>query len=316
MEQSVPIQILHYALGERLAPSRTGDLYKAWDTVLERFVALKLFDLDLMDHIPYRAQVLSTLRALADTDHPNICSLYGVHKFHGRYVVALELVEGESLRERLRRGPLDIDAFLRVASALAGALNHAHSRHIVHGSLTPSNILLRDDGDVRVVDFGFSTMIVEREGRGFSPSAEAVRYRAPEQVTGEEVGPLADLFAAGAILYECLAGCPAFPGSSVEAVEEAVLHADPDFRLLQPDRKTPADIVLLLERLLAKNPADRLRHAAELQITLTEIVSFEKAAPAREFFQVAPQSPRQYLMLSLLAALLIIFWLVITSVHS
>lgn len=315
METPIPNQILHYALGDRIAPSPTGDLYRAWDTVLERFLALKILNPDLIAHTPYRAQVLSALRVLADTDHPNICTLYGVHKAHDRYIAALELVEGESLRDRLRRGPLDLDTFFRVAGALAAALNHMHRHHITHGNLTPNNILLREDGDIRIMDFGFSTLVLEREQPDFTPSPETLRYRSPEHVTGENITPLSDLFSAGTILYECLTGYPAFPGTSTESVEHAILHTTPDFARLQPDRKTPADIVLLLEKLLAKDPADRLRHAAELQITLTEIVSFEMNTPTREFLQIAPSSPRQYLMLSLLAALLIIFWLVITSIH-
>ncbi len=315
MEQTLPYQILHYVLAERIAESRTGDVYKAWDSVLERFVAIKLINPELMASTAYRAQVLSTLRELADTDHPNICSLYGVHKVDDAYFVAMELVEGESLRDRLRRGPLDMATFHRVASGIAGALNHAHQRGIVHGNLTPHNILIREDGELRVMDFGYCTLAIERERPDSVKPVETVRYRSPEHVTGEELGQSADLFSAGSILYECLAGAPAFGGVSVPVIEERILKEEPDFRLLQPDRRTPGDVALVLEKLLAKKQADRFLSTAELVVTLTEIVSFEKASPVREFFEVAPRSPRQYLMLSLLAALLIIFWLVITTVN-
>lgn len=315
MEQTLPYQILHYVLAERIAESRTGDVYKAWDSVLERFVAVKRINPELMTNTAYRAQVLSTLRELADTDHPNICSLYGVHKVDAAYVVAMELVEGESLRDRLRRGPLELEEFYRVATGIAAALNHAHLRGIVHGNLTPNNILIREDGELRVMDFGYCTLVIEREQPDAVKPVETVRYRSPEHVTGEELGQSADLFSVGAILYECLAGAPAFGGLSATVIEEGILREEPDFRRLQPDRKTPGDIVLVLKKLLAKKPSERFMSTAELVVTLTEIVSFEKASPVREFFEVAPRSPRQYLMISLLAALLIIFWLVITTVN-
>ena len=147
------------------------------------------------------------------------------------------------------------------------------------------------------------------------PPVETVRYRSPEHVTGEELGQSSDLFSAGTILYECLAGAPAFGGLSVRVIEEGILKEEPDYRRLQPDRKTPGDVVLVLEKLLAKKAQERFSSTAELLVTLTEIVSFEKASPLREFFEVAPRSPRQYLMISLLAALLIIFWLVVTTVN-
>ncbi len=314
MEQSVPKQILHYVPAEKIGDGLTGDVYKTWDTVLERFVALKILNPDLMQHTAYRAQVLGTLRALADTDHPHICSLYGVHKADDLYIVAMELIEGRTLREILLEGPFSKEKLLDLAVKIAGALNHAHSRHILHGNLTPANIMIREDGSVRVLDFGFSTLPIERDQHDFTVSAEIMRYRAPEQITGEEITPLADLFSLGAVLYEVISGSPAFPGTDCRWIEDAILEKDPDIESLVPDTKTPGEIILLLEKLLAKKPEDRFRHAAELQISTTEIISFEKSRPVKEFFDVKPSTPRQYLMLSLLAALLIIFWLVITTV--
>jgi serine/threonine-protein kinase len=314
MATSVPKQILHYVPAEKIGSGITGDVYKAWDSVLERFVALKLLNPELMEHTAYRAQVLGTLRALADTSHPHICSLYGVHKADDRYVVAMELIEGHTLRELLREGPWTGDRFLDLAVKAAGALNHAHSRCILHGNVTPANIAYCDGGDLRVLDFGFSTLPIERDNPDYTVSAETVRYRSPEQITGEEVTPLSDLFSLGAVLYEVLTGSPAFSGTDRRWIEDAILEQEPSYTSLLPDARTSGAIVLVLEKLLAKKPDERFTHAGELQITLTEVISFGKRKPVREFFDVKPTTSRQYLMLSFLAALLIIFWLVITTV--
>ena len=318
MVDSIPNQVLHYVIADKIADSRSGNIYKAWDTVLERFVAIRFLDPELMQHKSYRAQVLGTLRALADTDHPNICSLYGVHKDDERCFVAMELIEGRTVREVLRGGAIDNDIFLVWAARVASALNHVHQRHIIHGNLTPDNIMIREDGELRVMNFGFSTLPVEREDSQFEPSLESVRYRSPEQITGEEVTPLTDLFSAGAVFYEALSGYPAFPGNSRHIIEEAILHTDPDFDRLLPDQNTPGDTVLVLEKLLAKDPSDRFHNTAQFQVSMTEIAAFEKEDGSRRlnepFLSVKPRTPKQYLMISVLAALLVIFWLVITTI--
>jgi serine/threonine-protein kinase len=318
MADTVPQQILHYVIADKIADSATGDIYKAWDTVLERFVAIRFINSDLIQYTSFRAQVLATLRALADTDHPNICSLYGVHKVNDTYFVAMELVEGRTVRDILRTGPVDNETFLHWAMAVAGVLNHAHQQHIIHGNLNPDNIIVREDGSLRVMNFGFCTLPIEREDPEYQPALETIRYRSPEQITGEEVTPLTDLFSTGCIFFEALSGYPAFPGNSRRMVEEAILHNDPDFKDLLPDRRTPGDTVLVLEKLLARKPEDRFYNAGQFQITMAEIAAFEKEAGSRRlndsFLAIKPRTPKQYLMISVLAALLVIFWLVITTV--
>ena len=315
MEQTAPEQILHYVTAEKIGEGRTGTVFKTWDTVLERFVALKILRPELMAIRSFRAQVLSTLRALSDSDHPNIATLYGVHKLDdGRYVVASELTEGNSLRGLIRRGPIDNETFLEIARPVVSALRFAHDRHILHGNIRPSNIVMREDGSVRLLDFGMSTLVVEREVRNYPADTEIIRYRAPEQITGEELTPLADLFALGAVFYEALAGAPAFPGTHRETVEEKILHEQPDFNRLQPDQRTPGDTILVLEKLLGKDTEDRFSGTGQVEITLREIDTFEKTERSRRTFAVKPEGSRGYLMISLLAALLVIFWLVITTV--
>jgi len=314
MEQHIPQQVLHYVTAEKLGEGFTGETHKAWDTVLERFVALKFLRRDLTDDTAFRAQCLATLRELTAADHPNIATIFGVHKVEDIYVIAMELVEGQTLREIIRSGPISNEQFLDIARQTAAALNYAHEHHILHGCLNPTNIVIREDGSVRVIDFGLSTRPIERNNPDFVPPVETARYRAPEEITGEEITPLADLFSMGAVFYEALAGATAFPGNAIKEIEDAILENDPDFARLQPDQKTPGDTVLVLEKLLAKKPVDRFANAAELQVTLDEIVRFEENDKIREFLKVKPTTSREYLMISLLAALLLIFWLVITTV--
>ncbi len=315
MEQHIPQQVLHYVTAEKLGEGFAGETHKAWDTVLERFVALKFLRPDLTGNTAFRAQCLATLRELTEADHPNIATIYGAHKIDTGYVIAMELVEGHTLRDVIRSGPIDNETFLHIARQTAAAINYAHKHHIVHGCFNPTSVMICQDDSVRLVDFGLSTLLIERENPDFVPSTEVVRYRAPEEITGEEITPMADLFSLGAVFYELLAGATAFPGQDIKVIEEAILRDEPNFARLLPDVKTPGDTVLVLEKLLAKKPADRFANAAELQVTLDEIVRFEENDKFREFLKVKPTTSREYLMISLLAALLLIFWLVITTVR-
>jgi len=314
MESLTPQQVMHYVVAEKIGQGATGEVYRAWDNVLERFVALKFLPVDLMKHQSYRAQCLAAMRELTAIDHPNIATIYGVHKVDERFVIAMEFIEGHSLGAKLKDGPLGNDTLLDIARQVAAALDAAHQRRVIHGNINPANIFVNTDRSVRVLDFGLSTLPVEREDSTFLPGMAAIRYRSPEQITGEEVTPLTDLFSAGVVFYEALAGTALFIGDDQSEAEDAILHFDPDLNALHECGAIRGGTVLALEKLLAKDTVDRFQNAAEMKVTLDAMLTFEQSDKVREFLDVKPTSSRQYLMLSLLAVMLIIFWLVITTV--
>jgi len=314
MDNTPQKQILHYTLVEKLGEGRTGSVYQAWDNNMERIIAMRFIPDELLENRTFHDQCLSTLKALVGLTHLNIGCVYDVFTIEDRLVETMEYISGQTLRERIRKGPTDNETFLMLAIQIARGLNYAHSQHITHGNIRTSNIIMTEEGVVKLVDFGLSCHVIEDEDS--SPIIyDEIRFRSPEHVTGNEITSFSDLFSLGAVFWELVTGKPAFNGDSQHAVEEAILHEQLDFDKLYTDNKLPGDMVLLLEKLLAKDPKERFRDSAQLLVTLEAIQLFEKESRTREFFQVTPSTPRQYLMLSILTALLIIFWLVITTVY-
>ncbi|RPJ58067.1 MAG: hypothetical protein EHM23_18520 [Acidobacteria bacterium] len=256
--ERLPSRIGHYVISSRLGEGGMGVVYAALDERLERTVAVKRLS-SLANDETARMRFWREARAAASVNHPNICQIYEIGEDGGELFIAMELLEGEALSERLRRGPLSVSQAMPVALGILAALSALHARGIIHRDLKPSNVFLTPNG-VKLLDFGLARPTVEQ-----SPaSATALtrtgiivgtpRYMAPEQVTGEAVDSRSDLFAVGALLFEMLAGRPAFGGSS----EVNILHAT---LLEQPPALTGSPAVAAVDRVirraLAKRPAER-----------------------------------------------------------
>ncbi|MBU8933237.1 MAG: serine/threonine protein kinase [candidate division Zixibacteria bacterium] len=315
MDQQSPLQILQYALTEKLGERSVGEVYQAWDTALERVVALRLIPAELNRDRLFRAQCLSTLRGLANISHPNLCGMYGATEAGGKLVVVLDYVPGRNLKSLIASGPLDNAAFLKIAVAMIRGLVYAHEHGIVHGNIRPSNVVATKDGIIKLMDFGLSLHAVSSDEISASADLDAIRYRSPEHIVDQDLTPMSDLFSIGAIFWELLTGQMLFSGNSARAIEDAILRTQPDFNQLRSEFNLPGDTVLLLEKLLAKIPEDRFLSTRQLLVTLEEMQSFDEGYATREFFQVRPSTPRQYLVLSVLAALMIVLWLVVTTGH-
>jgi eukaryotic-like serine/threonine-protein kinase len=254
----LPARIGHYAITRKLGEGGMGVVYAARDERLERTVALKTIS-SMTDNETARKRFWREARAAASVNHPNICQIYEIGEDGGALFIAMELLEGEVLSERLHRGPLSADEAVRVGLGMLAALAALHSRSIVHRDLKPSNIFLTTHG-VKLLDFGLARPELEESLNtvtGVTRAGMVVgtpRYMAPEQVIGDTVDARSDLFAAGAILFEMLAGRPAFGGRS--AVE--VMHAT---RYEQPPALTGSPAVAAVDRVirraLAKRPAER-----------------------------------------------------------
>ena len=259
----------HYEILSSLGAGGMGEVYRARDPRLARDVAIKILppvfstDRDRLTRFEREA------RTLASLNHPQIGAIYGLEEADGVRGLILELVEGETLADRLRRGPLPLDEALTVARQIADALEAAHDRGIVHRDLKPANVKITPDGAVKVLDFGLAKAIVS-DGEGpdlfASPTVTAVATRAgiilgtapymsPEQAKGRAVDRRTDLWAFGAVLYELLTGKRAFQGETVAETLSHVLTQAPNWTLLPV--QTPASIRTLLGRCLEKNPTKR-----------------------------------------------------------
>jgi len=260
-----------------------GEVHRARDLTLGREVALKVVAGAVAPE--RRARFEHEARCLAALSHPGIGAIYGLLEEAGRPVIVMELVEGETLERRLRRGPLPLRQALDVGRQIAEALAAAHEKGIVHRDLKPSNVKLAPDGRVKLLDFGLAKVL---EAQGVSsnaptlttPSDDAARaglplgaapYMSPEQARGEEIDRRTDVWSFGCVLYETLTGRRAFPGATRPDAIAAVLERDPDWSALPAE--TPPCVRDLLQLCLRKEKAARLRDAWDARIELVEALS-------------------------------------------
>jgi len=273
-----------------------GAVYRARDTKLNRDVALKVL-LPAVANDPERlARFRREAQVLAALNHPHIGAIHGLEESDGTIALVLELVEGPTLADRIARGPIPVDEALPIARQIAEALEAAHEQGIVHRDLKPANIKVREDGTVKVLDFGLAKALDQTPGpkpQDLGPLANSptitspamtirgvilgtAAYMAPEQAKGKAVDKRADVWAFGVVLYEMLAGIRPFRGEDISDLLVAVLSKDVDLAALPT--ATPGALLALMGRCLDRNPKTRLRDIGEARI---EIGRIEAGAPER-----------------------------------
>jgi serine/threonine-protein kinase len=274
--------LLHYRILEKIGEGGMGEVYRAEDLRLHRQVAVKVLP-DLFAADPERlARFEREAKLLAALSHANIAAIYGLEEAEGKRFLILELVEGETLAERLGRGPLPVDEALEVCRQVAEGLEAAHEKSIVHRDLKPSNIKLTPEGQVKILDFGLARAFLDKSAVGViidSPTITAAMtqpgiilgtaaYMSPEQAKGKQVDKRADIWAFGCILFECLTGRTTFPGETITEVLASVLKGEPDWDALPKD--LPANIRAVLHRCLQKDRNLRFHEIADARIELFE----------------------------------------------
>jgi eukaryotic-like serine/threonine-protein kinase len=276
VREALPSRIGRYAITGKLGQGGMGVVYAARDEQLERTVALKKMS-SLADDETARKRFLREARAAASVNHPNICQLYEIGEDGGELFIAMELLEGEALAARLLRGALSVSETLPIGLGILAALQALHGRGIVHRDLKPSNVFLTPHG-VKLLDFGLARTSDPDLARPPDSLADLTRtgmvvgtprYMAPEQVTGDSPDARTDLFAAGAILFEMLAGRPAFTGRNVVEILHATLYEQPPALTGSP-AVAAADRVI--RRALAKRASDRPASAAEMAEELRTVL--------------------------------------------
>ena len=285
-----------YEVRSLLGVGGMGEVYRAHDHTLAREVAIKVLSAAFAADAPRRARLEREARLLASLNHPNICAIYGLAEADGVRFLVLELVEGETLADRLqcRGAGLPLGEVQAIARQITDALETAHEKGIVHRDLKPANITITADGVVKVLDFGLAKAIVgERSSPDGTPAAVAAgaetregvfmgtaAYMSPEQARGLTVDKRTDIWAFGCVLYEMLTGHAAFGRETVSDTIVKILEHEPDWSALP--ETTPAPIRRLLLRCLAKDPKRRLRDIGDVRIEIdaTDEVPAERSAPA------------------------------------
>jgi eukaryotic-like serine/threonine-protein kinase len=272
-----------YEITGFIASGGMGDVYRAHDTRLGRNAALKVLPSALVSDPDRRARFEREARTLASLTHPHIATIYGVEEADGVSALALELVDGETLADRIARGRLPVDEALRIAKQIAEALETAHEHAIVHRDLKPANVKISRDGVVKVLDFGLAKLADDAVARGVPEASAAVTlphmtgvgvilgtpaYMSPEQARGEPADQRSDIWAFGCVLYEMLTGQPAFSAKTVPDTLARVLASEPNFDALPKD--VPDTVRTVIARCLAKDRVRRIPHASVIRFLLDE----------------------------------------------
>jgi serine/threonine-protein kinase len=306
-----------YRVVTLLARGGMGDVYRATDLRLQRDVAVKVLT-ETSAEDPYRLErFMNEARLTASLDHPNVVRVYDVGRFREQTYLVAELLDGETLRARISRGPMSAADALELAMQIVSGLAAAHDAGLVHRDLKPENIFITRSGVVKILDFGIAKLSQDDGAAdGFSTLTGVVLgtagYLAPEQIRGERVGPAADLFAVGVVLFEALTGVRAFVREHLVETLYAILH-EPPSNALAERRDVPADFISVIMRLLEKSPASRFQSCGELMDALRriDVSTAGLSTPPRTPGVLA--RPRRYAVVALLLVLvaaLTLWWYV------
>jgi len=257
-------RVSHYEVLEQLGRGGMGVVHKALDTRLNRHVALKFLPPEMTSDDEARQRFTTEAQAASALDHPNICTIYEIDSDpDGRMFIAMAFYDGETLKQRIDRGPLAIGEALEIASQCARGLAKAHAAGIVHRDVKPANVMITGDGLAKVLDFGIAKLAGVTRLTKTGSTLGTASYMSPEQVHGEDVGAESDVWSLGAVLYEMLSGEQAFDAANAMALMHVITSEAPaPLRSLRPE--VPAEVEAVVMRALEKAPADRFASAEEL----------------------------------------------------
>jgi serine/threonine protein kinase/Tol biopolymer transport system component len=281
--------ISHYRIVEKIGGGGMGVVYKAEDTRLQRTVALKFLSEDTAKDPAALERFRREAQTASGLNHPNICTIYDIGEEAGSAYIAMEFIDGQTLKHRIEGKPMRLAELLDVAIAIADALGGAHARGIVHRDIKPANIFISRTGQIKVLDFGLAKYTAEQQlvrddsVTGSMPTAAnpqqltspgtavgTVAYMSPEQAMGDELDGRTDLFSLGIVLYEMATGRQAFSGPTTAAVFDAILHRQPA-AALKVNSQLPARLEAILDKALEKDPKLRYQAASDFRVDLQRL---------------------------------------------
>jgi len=278
-----------YEILQRLGAGGMGEVYRAKDSRLDREVAIKTLSLDRGSHPEALSRFEQEARSASALNHPNIVTIYELGHENGTRYIAMELVDGETVRSLVASGPIPFRKLVAIAAQIADGLAKAHEIGLIHRDLKPENLMVSHDGTAKVLDFGLAKL--RKPDRGSSDSSTTITergtvvgtvgYMSPEQATGEELDFRSDQFSFGSVLYEMATGTPAFRKKTHAETTAAILRDEPE-RLGAKTLQAPAPFIWIVERCLAKDPKQRYASTRDLARDLAAVRDRLAEAPARE----------------------------------
>jgi TolB-like protein/Tfp pilus assembly protein PilF len=272
-----------YEILARLGAGGMGTVYRAFDTTLQRTVAIKLLNESTAVDNP-AASLLHEARAASALNHPNVCTVFEVGESSGHRYIAMEFVEGRTLRDAIPADGLPVDAVLRIGAQIADAMAHAHDRRVVHRDLKSANVIVTPQNRAKVLDFGIATrqptgsadLTISTASPGLATLAGTLAYMAPETVRGAAADTRSDIWSLGVLLYEMATGRMPFTGETVVDVSSAIVR-DPPAPL---PARVPRTLGRIIERCLAKAPGERYQNAGEVHAALETALADDRSTPS------------------------------------
>ena len=262
--------ISHYKILEKLGEGGMGVVYKARDTKLDRTVALKFLAPHVIGGDEEQSRLIREAKSAAALNHPNICTIHEIDKAEGRTFIAMECIEGQSLKDRVESGPLALEEAMDIAVQIAGGLGQAHEKGIIHRDIKPANILVTLAGQAKIMDFGLAKSLGGTLLTQSGTTIGTVAYMSPEQARGGEVDARTDIWSLGAVLYEMVTGERPFTGNYEQAVIYQILNEIP--RAVKEIRSdAPRELERVVGRALTRNPNDRYGSAEDFKKDLESL---------------------------------------------